>query len=81
MNKKYSKGKKLKKEENDLIKINEIEYLEQLLNLTGIRLEYYRVRMKNIIKIVSIIIYSNLNIFIIIYLFIFKCHIKFFYYS
>lgn len=32
MNKKYSKGKKLKKEENDLIKINEIEYLEQLLN-------------------------------------------------
>lgn len=53
MNKKFLKNKKLKKEENDLIKINEIEYLEQLLNLTGIRLEYYRIRMKNVVKIVS----------------------------
>jgi len=53
MNKKYSNGKKTKNEENDLIKINEIEYLEQLLSLTGIRLEYYRIRMKNTIKIVN----------------------------
>ncbi|OUM69357.1 hypothetical protein PIROE2DRAFT_2650 [Piromyces sp. E2] len=51
MNKKFSKGKKLKKDENDLIKINEIEYLQQLLSLTGIRLEYYRIRMKNVVKI------------------------------
>ncbi|ORX80135.1 hypothetical protein BCR32DRAFT_269023 [Anaeromyces robustus] len=50
MNRKFSKGNKLK-DENDLIKITEIEYLEQLLSLTGIRLEYYRIRMKNAIKI------------------------------
>ncbi|ORX43352.1 hypothetical protein BCR36DRAFT_373851, partial [Piromyces finnis] len=51
MNKKFSNDKRFKKDENYLIKINEIEYLEQLLNLTGIRLEYYRMRMKNVIKI------------------------------
>jgi len=61
MHRKFSNGKKHKNEENDLIKITEIEYLEQLLSLTGIRLEYYRIRMKNVIKIVCIILLKILK--------------------